>query len=108
MPILPVTCTYTFTNVMLLAVVMVGSIWIVDNSGSMQKTDGHRLIETGQRQQQVKFVQCSRWEEITECVCYHIQLAALLQAPTSFRVRSIHNNHDAIPRVHAGNTLLRQ
>jgi len=60
-------------------------IWIVDNSGSMQKTDGHRLVETGQRQH-VQFVPCSRWEEITECVCYHIQLAGLLQAPTSFRV----------------------
>ena len=52
----------------------------------MQKTDGHRLVETGRRHQ-VKFVDCSRWEEITECVCYHIQLAALIQAPTSFRVR---------------------
>ena len=39
-------------------------IWIVDNSGSMQKTDGHRLVETGKRQH-VKFVECSRWEEIT-------------------------------------------
>ncbi|CAB9500767.1 expressed unknown protein [Seminavis robusta] len=59
-------------------------IWVVDNSGSMQKTDGHRLVDTGRRKN-LKFVACSRWEEITECVCYHIQLAALIQAPTSFR-----------------------
>ena len=52
----------------------------------MQKTDGHRLVETGRRQH-LQFVECSRWEEITECVCYHIQLAGLLEAPSSFRVR---------------------
>ena len=42
----------------------INRIWIVDNSGSMQKTDGHRLVETGKRHH-VKFVECSRWEEIT-------------------------------------------
>lgn len=60
-------------------------IWIVDNSGSMQKCDGHRMAETKNRNT-VKMVPCSRWEEITECVSYHIQLAGLLEAPSRFRV----------------------
>jgi hypothetical protein len=60
-------------------------IWIVDNSGSMQKTDGHRIIPTKNRDV-VKTVPCSRWEEIHECVDYHIKLAGLVEAPTRFRL----------------------
>jgi hypothetical protein len=60
-------------------------IWIVDNSGSMQKTDGHRIIPTKTRDV-VKTVPCSRWEEIHECVEYHIKLAGLIEAPTRFRL----------------------
>lgn len=60
--------------------------WIIDNSGSMQKTDGHRLVDDGNKNNKVKQIQCSRWEEIQECVAYHIQLAAAMQAPTVFRV----------------------
>lgn len=59
--------------------------WIVDNSGSMQKCDGHRMAETKIRGT-VKMVSCSRWEEIQECVNYHIQLAGLLETPTRFRL----------------------
>jgi hypothetical protein len=60
-------------------------IWIVDNSGSMQKTDGHRLVDV-RNNRKVKQVECSRWEEIQECVTYHIELAAAMKAPTVFRV----------------------
>lgn len=59
--------------------------WIVDNSGSMATFDGHRMAETRNRKT-VKMVSCSRWEEIQECVSYHIQLAGLLEAPTQFRL----------------------
>lgn len=59
--------------------------WIVDNSGSMAKTDGHRILPTNNRSK-VKTVPCSRWEEIVECVDYHIRLAALIDAPTKFRL----------------------
>merc|ERR1712127_874698 len=34
----------------------------------------------------VKQVPCSRWEEIVECVEYHIKMAALIEAPTKFRL----------------------
>ena len=60
-------------------------IWVVDNSGSMQETDGHRFVET-KRTQDVKVVSCSRWNEIKDCIEYHAQMAAALEAPTAFRM----------------------
>ena len=39
--------------------------WIIDNSGSMNKPDGHRIIET-LKKDDVKIVDCTRWEEIKE------------------------------------------
>lgn len=59
-------------------------IWIIDNSGSMQQIDGHRIVETCSRNF-VKMVPCSRLEEIRECISYHVQLASTIKAPTSFR-----------------------
>lgn len=60
-------------------------IWIVDNSGSMQRNDGHRIMDTN-NSNTVHVIPCTRWEEICECVKYHIQLANTLDAPTSFRL----------------------
>jgi len=60
-------------------------IWVVDNSGSMQKTDGHRFVAT-KMTRDVKVVGCSRWNEIRDCVEYHAQMAAALEAPTTFRL----------------------
>ena len=63
-------------------------IWVVDNSGSMQRTDGHRIVDTLDRAS-VKIVQATRWEEIRECVSYHIRMASLLTASTNFRVSKL-------------------
>jgi len=60
-------------------------IWVVDNSGSMNKGDGNRLVET-RRKEDVKVVSCTRWKEIQQTVDYHVQMAALLHAPTVFRL----------------------
>ena len=60
-------------------------IWIVDNSGSMQNTDGHRFIETSSSRD-VRVVGCSRWDEIKSCVLYHAQMAMCLESPTTFRM----------------------
>eukprot|EP00566_Odontella_aurita_P011130 CAMPEP_0113533784 /NCGR_PEP_ID=MMETSP0015_2-20120614/4801_1 /TAXON_ID=2838 /ORGANISM="Odontella" /LENGTH=407 /DNA_ID=CAMNT_0000432883 /DNA_START=113 /DNA_END=1336 /DNA_ORIENTATION=- /assembly_acc=CAM_ASM_000160 len=60
-------------------------IWVVDNSGSMAAVDGHRFVETSKRNE-VKVVSCTRWSEIQETVEYHARLAALLKAPTIFRM----------------------
>lgn len=61
------------------------AIWIVDNSGSMANRDGHRLVETNSSTA-VRFVACTRWAELQQSVEYHVQLAALLNAPTHFRL----------------------
>lgn len=60
-------------------------IWVVDNSGSMQMNDGHRMVATSAKND-IKLVNCTRWNEIRECVTYHVQMSALLEAPTSFRL----------------------
>ncbi|KAL9190696.1 hypothetical protein ACHAXT_000402 [Thalassiosira profunda] len=60
-------------------------IWVVDNSGSMQNTDGNRFVETS-KSHDVKVVSCSRWAEIRDCIEYHAQMAAALEAPTTFRM----------------------
>lgn len=59
-------------------------IWVIDNSGSMQKVDGHRIISRAKNE--IKIVDSTRWAEIKEAVEYHIQMSALLEAPTSFRL----------------------
>lgn len=59
-------------------------IWVVDNSGSMTTPDGHRLYQTPDNR--VRLLDCSRWAEIQDTVTYHANVAALLEAPTSFRL----------------------
>lgn len=59
-------------------------IWVVDNSGSMASPDGNRLIPLAGHN--LKVAQCTRWVEIQECVKYHINVANLLNAATTFRM----------------------
>jgi len=61
-------------------------IWIVDNSGSMQKPDGHRIVSSPTDPNAIRMIPCSRWDEIVECVEYHAKLAGLIEAPTRFRL----------------------
>jgi len=58
-------------------------IWVVDNSGSMNISDGSRLLLS---KTEVKVVSCTRWAEMQQTVIYHAELAALLHAPTVFRL----------------------
>lgn len=51
-------------------------IWIIDNSGSMQHNDGHRIVGDF-KGGKLRTVDCSRWEEIRDCVEYHVRLASL-------------------------------
>jgi hypothetical protein len=60
-------------------------IWVLDNSGSMSMGDGHRIIET-KKSNNIRLIKCSRWKELQEAVIYHAQMAALLEAPTVFRL----------------------
>mmetsp|Transcript_17159 Transcript_17159/g.21390 ORF Transcript_17159/g.21390 Transcript_17159/m.21390 type:complete len:393 (+) Transcript_17159:114-1292(+) len=61
-------------------------IWIIDNSGSMSTCDGHRLVETSSRKEPIKMASCTRWREIQQTVEYHVRMAGLLRAPTTFRL----------------------
>ena len=73
-------------------------IWIVDNSRSMNKGDGHRVIEHDDDEHsavggdnhhncnKIEIMPCSRWEEMQDTVMYHATMAALLKAPTIFRL----------------------
>jgi hypothetical protein len=58
-------------------------IWVVDNSGSMQIGDGHRVNNADGK---ISMVPVSRWEEIQDTVIYHSQMAAVLNSYTRFRL----------------------
>jgi hypothetical protein len=59
-------------------------IWVIDNSGSMNTTDGHRL-KLGSNGT-IQELNGTRWKELQETMEYHIQLASLLGAPSEFRM----------------------
>jgi len=61
-------------------------IWVVDNSGSMARDDGRRIVSTSGKRNDVKIVRSSRWAELQETVCYHSNMSALLSATTEFRL----------------------
>ena len=58
-------------------------IWIVDNSGSMQIGDGHRVKDIDGK---ITLLPATRWEEIQDTVIYHSQMAAVLNSHTRFRL----------------------
>lgn len=71
-------------------------IWVIDNSGSMNKNDGKRFVETKDKSD-VRMVDCTRWKEIQETVSYHICLAGLLESPTMFRLLNNPGAHIGLP-----------
>ena len=60
--------------------------WIIDNSGSMQIGDGHRIVPTGKQDGSLKAVASTRWEELKDTIQYHAKMAALIDSPTIFKV----------------------
>mmetsp|Transcript_61441 Transcript_61441/g.90118 ORF Transcript_61441/g.90118 Transcript_61441/m.90118 type:complete len:386 (+) Transcript_61441:78-1235(+) len=59
-------------------------IWIIDNSGSMATSDGHRPIQKPGGKEGL--VDCSRWAELGDSLQWHATMAAFLAAPTEFRL----------------------
>ncbi len=57
---------------------------IVDDSGSMLTEDGHRLVGTGT--QSSKIIPCTRWDELSNSLKFHAELAHQCKAPTEFRL----------------------
>jgi len=72
------------------------TIWICDNSTSMNASDGRRLVST-KSQDDVRVEPCTRWEELKETIVYHAQLAALLDAPTKFIMLNSNDNGNVHP-----------
>merc|ERR1719502_728917 len=59
-------------------------IWIIDNSGSMQTTDGKRVVRSADGRETV--TQTSRWAELGDTLLWHASNAAHLGAPTELRL----------------------
>jgi len=52
--------------------------WYIDNSSSMKKIDSHLMGDNFER------IKVSRWEELSECVCFHSKMSAKCFLPTTF------------------------
>jgi len=59
-------------------------IWVIDNSSSMQVTDGHRIV--GSTFQNLTTNDCSRWEEAQDEVAFNAYIAGSLGIPTRFNM----------------------
>ncbi len=67
--------------------------WLVDNSGSMMTTDCVRMVQkdvmdvgASNTKKMYDTVKCSRWNELESAILSHIDLASLLEIPTTFRL----------------------
>jgi len=60
-------------------------IWIVDHSPLMKLVRAERFVRIKTGSPSLQAEQCSNWDELRDCVEYHIQLASKLEAPTQFR-----------------------
>eukprot|EP00586_Coscinodiscus_wailesii_P023926 CAMPEP_0172503382 /NCGR_PEP_ID=MMETSP1066-20121228/168729_1 /TAXON_ID=671091 /ORGANISM="Coscinodiscus wailesii, Strain CCMP2513" /LENGTH=395 /DNA_ID=CAMNT_0013279095 /DNA_START=73 /DNA_END=1257 /DNA_ORIENTATION=+ len=58
-------------------------IWILDNSGSMNRNDGCRVVETADGK--MKQVACTRWAELQDCMNDHLDLMGCMRTPTVLR-----------------------
>lgn len=56
--------------------------FIVDDSGSMNMSDGHRLIHNNNN---YKKVNSTRWNELVDCIKFHSGLAEASKTPIEFR-----------------------
>jgi len=57
-------------------------LWIVDNSGSMQSTDGSRLVQAGGGA--MRMIQSTRWQELSDTLAAVGEMACNLGARTDF------------------------
>ena len=62
--------------------------WVVDNSGSMRRKDGHQVLHSSSSSSSsvVAIQNCSRWLELQQSMAWHAEIAGLLHAPTVFRM----------------------
>jgi hypothetical protein len=70
--------------------------WLIDNSGSMLTTDCVRMVpkdifdvgasNVKNTKKLYDTVKCSRWNELENAIISHIDLASILEVPTTFRL----------------------
>lgn len=70
--------------------------WLIDNSGSMLTTDCVRMVQKDvfdvgasnakNSKKLYDTVKCSRWNELENTIISHIDLASILEVPTTFRL----------------------
>lgn len=60
-------------------------IYIIDDSGSMAKMDGQQMT-VGSAGGAPRMVACSRWAEVTASCKFHVDLAAVANTDTEFRL----------------------
>jgi len=66
-------------------------IWIIDNSGSMQTRDAHHT--RGHCQRGLTMVDCTRWEEVQDCVYFQADIAGILGLRSEFTmINDLGNN----------------
>lgn len=56
--------------------------FIIDDSGSMSASDGHKLVNVRGKD---KFVPCTRFDELSLSIRFHAELAFIARAPSEFR-----------------------
>lgn len=59
--------------------------FIIDDSGSMNTNDGHRVVGDRLDARKQKMVKCTRWSELAACLHFHSELSHAAKAPTEFR-----------------------
>mmetsp|Transcript_16650 Transcript_16650/g.27598 ORF Transcript_16650/g.27598 Transcript_16650/m.27598 type:complete len:420 (+) Transcript_16650:229-1488(+) len=59
-------------------------IWLIDNSGSMNSADGHRVVTNASKK--ISNIACTRWEEVTSTLLWHANFSAMMKAPTAIRL----------------------
>ena len=57
--------------------------YIIDDSGSMNTLDGHRIVGDDVRKQ--RMIKCTRWSELCSSLRFHAELSHAAKAPTEFR-----------------------
>jgi hypothetical protein len=65
---------------------MDGRIWLIDNSYAMNEMDSHVIRSDPDFEQIAKHDGVSRWDELSQCVEFHIKMASRVWIPTQFRL----------------------
>jgi len=72
-------------------------IWVLDNSGSMNTMDGNLFAMDSENRGQT--VQCTRWNELQDCMKYHLGLTEIMHTQTVLRFLNDPGTHIGPQRI---------